>query len=104
MLLHWGCIIRRINEKDVMQRFTNARMEYFNTRVYYNSYEVTDFLRYTSENFINVILADGYIRVCGWEREEILWEFQHLNFSCMHWDYEDGSSEIIATDERLDFF
>ena len=90
----------RINEKDVSNDLLMPGWSDFNTRVYYNSYDVTKILKSESENAINVILTDGYYSgYCGWERRRGYYgKLPAFKLQLMI-DYEDGNSEIIATDE-----
>ncbi|WP_373516705.1 family 78 glycoside hydrolase catalytic domain [Pricia sp.] len=76
----------------------------YNKRLYYQTFDITDSLQ-QGENVIGAVIADGwysgYIGYALLVRLDKVREFYGVNPSFMgqiHVEYEDGSSEIIASD------
>ena len=76
----------------------------YDKRLYYQTYDITDYIQ-QGENIVGAVIADGwyagYIGYALLVRLDRVREFYGVNPSFMgqiHLEYEDGSSEIIATD------
>ena len=91
----------QINGKQVSENRLTPGWSDFQSRVNYNSYDVTPILNLSSEHIINIILADGYYSgYCGWEKGRGYYgKFPAVKLQLII-SYDDGSDEIICTDEN----
>jgi alpha-L-rhamnosidase len=89
-----------INNKKISDFRLTPGWSDFNKRVYYNTYDATGYLEQPGNNILQAILADGYYAgYCGWEKGRAYYgNYPALKLQLML-DYEDGSSDIIPTDE-----
>ncbi|SOE23203.1 alpha-L-rhamnosidase [Spirosomataceae bacterium TFI 002] len=94
----------RINGKKVGDANFLPGWTDYNKRLYYQTFDITNRLQ-QGENVIGAVIADGwyagYVGYALLVRLDKVREFYGVNPSFMgqiHIEYEDGSSEIIATD------
>jgi alpha-L-rhamnosidase len=86
-----------INGEKVTQDVLTPGWTDYNTRVQYQTYDVTDMLR-TGDNAIGAILGSGWY--CGQvgQIDKNIYGDNPFVLVQLHIDYEDGTSEIIVTD------
>jgi alpha-L-rhamnosidase len=86
-----------LNGKRVGEDYFTPGWTDYDTRVYYNTYDVTGMLA-GRENVIGAILADGwYSGYVGWNRIREHSGDKPRFRAQLHLEYEDGNREIIAT-------
>ncbi|SFR67033.1 alpha-L-rhamnosidase [Maribacter stanieri] len=95
----------RLNGNKVGEDYFLPGWTDYNKRLYYQTFDITDKL-HEGENVIGAIVADGwyagYIGYALLVRLDKVREFYGVNPSFMgqiHLEYEDGSTEIIASDK-----
>ncbi len=88
-----------INGQQVGKNYYTPGWTDYKARVYYNTYDVTEFLA-EGDNAVAAILADGWYAgyVGGWSIKNRYGSRPRV-IGQMHIEYSDGSAEIIATDE-----
>ena len=87
-----------LNGKPVGDDYFTPGWTDYNKRVYYNTYDVTDMLR-KGKNAIGAILADGwYAGYIGYYHKRDHYGRNTRLLTQLHVEYQDGTSEIIATD------
>jgi len=70
----------------------------YNKRVYYNTYDVTEYLR-GENNALGAVIADGwYSGYVGYGQMRDHYGKQTCLLAQLHIEYNDGSSEIVASD------
>ncbi|WP_233095871.1 alpha-L-rhamnosidase [Alicyclobacillus sp. SO9] len=71
----------------------------YETRLQYQTYDVTTVIR-EGHNALGVILGHGwYTGQIGWKNERNLYGDQRCLLLELHLDYEDGSREVVCSDE-----
>lgn len=88
-----------INGQKVSDEFLRPGWTDYDKRVYYNTYDVSDLVE-QGGNAIGSILADGwYVGYIGWGSKREHYNSDKPFFKAqLNVEYEDGTSEIIATD------
>ena len=88
-----------INGQKVSDEYFRPGWTDYDTRVYYNTYDVTDLVE-QGGNAIGSILADGwYVGYIGWGHEREHYKSEKPYFKAqLNVEYEDGTTEVIATD------
>ena len=94
----------RLNGNKVGDDYFSPGWTDYNKRLYYQTYDITDEIK-QGENVIGAVIADGwysgYIGYGLLVRLDKVREYYGVNPSFMgqiHLEYEDGTTEIIATD------
>ncbi len=88
----------RLNGRKVGDEYFTPGWTDYHIRIPYQTYDVTDYLR-EGANAAAAILGDGW--ACGylvWENNRSLWAKQPSLLAQIVIEYEDGSSETLATD------
>jgi alpha-L-rhamnosidase len=93
-----GLFELRLNGQKVSNDRLTPGWSDYNKRIYYNTYDVTAYLR-KGENGIGAILADGwYAGYIGWERRREYYGKYPRILIQLEITYEDGLHEMITTD------
>lgn len=95
-----GLYEARINGRRVGDDLFTPGWTDYKVRIQYQTYDVAPLLR-RGENAIAAVLGDGW--ACGyliWENRRALWADRPALLAQLMIDYEDGSTETIATDGR----
>jgi len=87
-----------LNGQKVGSRFLDPAWSVFEKRVYYNTFDITDELS-KGENVFGIILGKGFYNTKGDRRIHFVDVYRPLKLILQaHIVYEDGTSEIIASD------
>ncbi len=88
-----------INGEKVSNSFLSPGWTYYDKRILYNVYDVTDLLK-IGENAIGVIVGNGFYNINYERYVKLLVAFGFSKMICkVTVDYEDGTSEIIISDD-----
>jgi len=89
----------RINGKDVGADFFSPGWTDYNKRVYYRTYDVSEYIR-QGENAIGAVIADGwYAGYVGYQNQRNLYGKKPRFLAQLHIEYTDGTTEVISTDQ-----
>lgn len=92
-----GIFEMRINGQRVGDEWFAPGWTDYDKRIYYRSHDVTNLIQ-SGENVMAAILADGwYAGYIGYARERHHYGEQLRLLAQLHVEYEDGTSEVIAT-------
>lgn len=88
-----------LNGRSVSDAYFSPGWTDYNTRVYYNTYDVTESVK-RGFNALGAILADGwYSGYIGWGRKRDHYGKNPRFSAQLHVEFADGSSKIITTDK-----
>jgi alpha-L-rhamnosidase len=94
-----------INGKSVSDDRLTPGWTNYNKRVYYNTYDVKEYLKNEKNNCLGIILADGwYSGYIGWEKRREYYGKNPRTLLQLEIEYEDGTNETIVTDESWKAF
>ena len=93
-----GLFELRVNGRKVSADKLTPGWSDYHKRVYYNTYEVTDYIQRGS-NGIGIILAGGwYAGYIGWERRREYYGKNPRAIAQIEIEFEDGTHETVGTD------
>lgn len=95
-----GVYEMELNGKRVGDQVLSPGWTSYHERLQYQTYDITDLLK-SGENAVGVYLGDGWFRgYMGFKDQRNLYGEKLALLAQIHITYEDGSSEVIATDEN----
>jgi len=96
----FGLYELHLNGKIISDDLFTPGWSNYNKRVYYNTYDITNFLNEGQENTVGVILADGwYSGYIGWERKRNYYGDKTLALIQIEIEFKNGDKEFIYSDE-----
>jgi alpha-L-rhamnosidase len=95
-----GCYRLEINGKPVGDDYFTPDWTDYKTRVYYNTYDVTDLVRGDAVNAIGGTLAGGwYAGAIGWKTERFNYGTEPKLWAQLELELADGTRQVVVTDE-----